>query len=276
MAVSMVIDAGHGGYDNGATYNDRREKDDVLRLSMAVGQILKENGYHITYTRTEDEYASPFEKAQIANNAGGDYFISIHRNSSPRSNMYSGVQTLLYSLEEEQAVKMGNDINESLEKIGFKNLGLVARPGLVVLRRTKMPAILVEAGFINTDADNLLFDTKFNEMAQAIADGIMEAAPIDVTQESQIPQGDTPGSRETVGGAKQDEKEYAVQIGLFRYESNAIYQKEILEEAGFPSVIAYEEPYYSVKIDTGKNLEEAISLQAKLRRMGYDTIVVTK
>ena len=60
---------------------------------------------------------------------------------------------------------MAENINSALEDVGFKNLGVKARPGLVVLRRTKMPALLVEAGFINSDSDNQLFDEKFNEIA---------------------------------------------------------------------------------------------------------------
>ena len=95
MAASIVIDAGHGGYDSGASYQGRREKDDVLRLALAVGQKLAQDGYQVYYTRTEDVYDSPYEKAQIANAAGADYFVSLHRNSSPNPNTYSGVETLV-------------------------------------------------------------------------------------------------------------------------------------------------------------------------------------
>ena len=65
MAITIVLDAGHGGYDNGASYNGRKEKDDVLRATLAVGQQLEEAGYNVLYTRTTDRYDSPFEKAQI-------------------------------------------------------------------------------------------------------------------------------------------------------------------------------------------------------------------
>ena len=62
-----------------------------------------------------------------------------------------------------------------LETIGFVNLGVKARPDLVVLQRTKMPAILLEVGFINSDADNELFTTQFEETARAIAEGIADS-----------------------------------------------------------------------------------------------------
>ena len=59
-----------------------------------------------------------------------------------------------------------------LETVGFKDLGVKRAQIWFVLRRTKMPAILVEVGFINSDSDNTIFDKNFNDIAQAIADGI--------------------------------------------------------------------------------------------------------
>ena len=93
------------------------------------------------YTRTTDVYQTPFEKAQIANRAGADYFISFHRNSSPDPDQYDGVETLVYD-KSGTKLTMAENINGALEALGFKNLGVKARPGLVVLRRTKMPALL--------------------------------------------------------------------------------------------------------------------------------------
>ena len=79
MAATIVIDAGHGGSDGGATYNGRLEKDDNLRLALAVGDLLEQRGYRVVYTRTEDKFDSPVEKARIANRSGADYFVSFHR-----------------------------------------------------------------------------------------------------------------------------------------------------------------------------------------------------
>ena len=173
MAVKIVIDAGHGGYDAGATYNGRREKDDTLALALAVGEILEAQGYDVVYTRTDDVYDSPVQKARIGNESGADFFVSIHRNSSPTPNQYNGVQTLIYNNAGLKAT-MAENVNKELEQVGYRNINVVERPDLAVLRRTRMPAILVEAGFINSDVDNNLFDTKFSETAEAIARGIDE------------------------------------------------------------------------------------------------------
>ena len=81
MAYSIMLDAGHGGTkDPGAVYKGRQEKDDNLKLTLAVGKILEENGVDVVYTRTTDIYQTPFEKAKAANEAGADFFISFHRN----------------------------------------------------------------------------------------------------------------------------------------------------------------------------------------------------
>lgn len=168
----VVMDAGHGGSNPGAVYNGRREKEDALALALAVGQILEENGVEVYYTRTTDIYESPYQKAQEANAVGADYFVSIHRNSSPYPNQYTGIETLVYNRYSE-AARLAYNINVQLEEVGFLNLGVNERPNLVVLNSTEMPAVLVEVGFINTDEDNELFDEHFQEIARAIADGIL-------------------------------------------------------------------------------------------------------
>lgn len=171
MAARIIIDAGHGGYDNGASYEGRLEKNDNLNLALALGDELADRGYDVVYTRTTDVYDSPVRKAQIGNESGADYFISLHRNSSPEPNGYNGVQTLVY---DKSGVKyeLAKNINSELEKLGFRNINVDERPRLAVLRATDMPAVLVETGFINNDYDNNLFDYNFEAIAQAIADAV--------------------------------------------------------------------------------------------------------
>ena len=168
----VAIDAGHGGGNPGAVYNGRQEKDDVLALALAVGNILEQNGVEVYYTRTSDVYESPYQKAMEGNAVNADYFVSLHRNSSPYPNQYTGVETLVYNRYGE-AARLAYNINSGLADLGFENQGVNERQNLVVLNRTRMPAALVEVGFINTDADNQLYDERFNEIAQAIADGIL-------------------------------------------------------------------------------------------------------
>ena len=172
--ATVILDAGHGGSDFGAVYNGRNEKDDTLALTLAVGDILAANGVDVLYTRTNDIYETPTAKALEGNASGADYFISIHRNSSPIPNQYTGIESLVYN-RYSTAGNIAQNINKNLEALGFANQGVNERKNLAVLRRTVMPAVLVEAGFINNDSDNALFDQRFDEIAQAIADGILES-----------------------------------------------------------------------------------------------------
>ncbi len=181
MSKIIIIDPGHGGFDPGAVYGNRREKDDNLRLALAVGQELENAGYDIVYTRKDDRYDSPYDKAQIGNNAGGDLFLSFHRNFAERADLYQGVQSLVYD-KNPLALQVSKNINEELEKIGFQNLGIESRKELVVLRRTNMPAVLLEVGFINSAKDNQLFDEKFSEITNAIATGVADALPLNNTR----------------------------------------------------------------------------------------------
>ena len=254
MAGKVILDAGHGGPEPGATFEGRQEKDDTLRLALAVGEILERNGVEVAYTRTEDVYDTPFEKAQIANREGGDFLISFHRNSSPEANEYSGVETLVYDKSGEK-LELAENINEELENVGFRNLGAKERPGLVILKRSKMPAVLVEAGFLNTEADNELFDQNFDEISQAIANAVLKTLGQDELQVQ--------------------ERYYRVQTGAFMrkaYAEDLLYQ---LLGQNYPAYILKDGNFYKVQVGAFRNLENAVRMEEVLRRQGYSTFITT-
>ena len=255
MPISIMLDAGHGGADPGAVYQGRQEKDDTLRLTLAIGQILQNNGFDVEYTRTTDIYESPYQKAREANQAGVDYYISIHRNSFPVDNTVSGVLSLVYN---KTGIKyqMAQEINAQLETVGFVNLGVEARPDLVVLQRTRMPAVLVEVGFINSDTDNMLFDNNFDDIAQAIADGIM-----DTLEQNQ--------------GSAAGDPVYQVQTGAFRNRRYAERLRDELMMMDFPARVEESGGFFRVKVGNFDNLADAINMEQRLKRAGYQTVIVT-
>ena len=253
MPYTIMLDAGHGGRDSGAVYNGRQEKDDSLALTLAVGELLQERGVDVLYTRTTDVYESPYQKAMEANAAGADFFISIHRNSSPEANTYSGVESLVYN-KSGIKLEMAENINEQLEAVGFVNLGVKERPGLVVLRRTRMPAVLVEVGFINSDTDNMLFDNNFNDIALGIAEGILDTLQMN----GDVP---TPGS-------------YTVQAGAFRNGAYADRLQQELLEQDFPAVTSQNNGLYRVTVGTYPTLDEAAAVERRLKQAGYQTVIV--
>ena len=253
--AKIAIDAGHGGTDPGAVYQGRQEKDDNLRLALAVGERLKNGGLDVFYTRTEDVYQTPYEKAVSANESGADFLISLHRNSSEHPNQYTGVETLVYDKNGEKA-EIAGEINDGLENIGFRNNGVKIRPGLVILRRSKMPAVLVESGFINSEEDNRLFDQEFDQIADAIAEAVLKKFPV---------------SDETIQG--QEDVYYRVQTGAFHDRKNAVQQQERLVEEGFPAFILERDGYYVVQVGAFWKLENAVRMEALLRENGYQTYI---
>ena len=133
----VILDAGHGGTtDPGAVYQGRQEKNDNLRMALAVGQILSENGVDVGYTRVQDVYQSPLQKAQMANNWEADYFVSFHRNAMPVPGTASGTESLIFSRGGETE-QMASNINAELGQAGWNDLGTTERPGLIVLRKQK-------------------------------------------------------------------------------------------------------------------------------------------
>lgn len=224
-----------------------------MNLVLAIGEILQNNGIDVEYTRTTDVYESPYQKAMEANEADVDFFVSIHRNSFPQDNAVSGVESLVFN---KSGIKyeMAQNINAQLETVGFVNLGVKERPNLVVLKRTKMPAVLVEVGFINSDTDNQLFDQNFQDIAQAIADGILDTL-----------------------SSMGDEMEvrYSVQTGAYR---NQRYAQELLQELQrqeFPARIERGDGFHRVRVGNYTTLEEARVMEQMLKRAGYPTVIVT-
>lgn len=247
----VIIDAGHGGSEPGAVFQGRREKNDTLRLALAVGQILSENGVDVVYTRVTDVYQTPFEKAQMANESGADYFVSIHRNAMPVPGSASGSETLVYENTGVPAVLAAN-INKKLEEAGFQNLGVIERPGLVVLKRTEMPAVLVEAGFIDNESDNRFFDSHFDQIAGAIAAGILET----MEEEEKTPE------------------YYQIQVGAYREREYAQNLLDQLLEQGFPAFLVEEDGLYKVRSGAFLDLDNAARMEQQLRSYGYNTFMV--
>lgn len=247
-----MIDAGHGGEDPGAVFEGRREKDDALRLALAVGEILEDNGVDVMYTRVTDVYDTPQEKAEIANRSEADYLVSIHRNAMPVPGTASGIMSLVYE-NGGTAGRLGANINRELAQTGFADLGVVERPGLIILRRSGIPAVLVEAGFIDNPEDNALFDRQFQEVAEAIAGGILET----IREENEI-----------------RPEYYQVQVGAYRERAMAEEIARELSEQGYPAFYVSQDGYYKVRVGAFLNLDNAARMEMRLRQEGWPVMMV--
>lgn len=170
----VVVDYGHGGTDPGAVYKGRQEKDDTLKLGKMVTAKLRSEGILVDETRTGDETVELKDRSAFANRNGRDYynyFISIHRNSY-HLNTAHGAETYVYVTRNPLSVALATNIQKGLVDVGFRNRG-VKESNFYVLRATYAPAVLVEVGFMNNDADNKIFDDNLEQIAQSIADAVI-------------------------------------------------------------------------------------------------------
>lgn len=175
----ICLDPGHGGSSTGAVGGDgeRLEKDDNLRISLLVRDILTERGYKVIMTRNDDSDVSLENRCKIANKRRASLFVSIHRNASDGGG--NGMEMWVHSSSPTDDLLLAENILSNLENAGISsNRGIHAgyREGenlnYYINRNTKMPSCLAEIGFITNDGDNKDFDEKLSEYALAIADGI--------------------------------------------------------------------------------------------------------
>ena len=178
--TKIFIDAGHGGPDPGAVGNGVTEEYVNLNVARYLAQDLRDAGYDVMEYRTtptenvlNDKNADLRNRASMANSWGADYFISIHTNSSTNPSA-QGAEAYVYRLGGE-AERLGESILESIsDRLGSVNRGVMAA-NFVVLRRTRMPAVLVELGYLTnpTEALNLNSPAWQRAVAEAIAVGII-------------------------------------------------------------------------------------------------------
>jgi len=170
----ITIDPGHGGYDPGAVNGSRLEKDDNLRLSLAVANYLRSCGNTVIMTRSNDTFIPLEERSAISNRNGSDIFVSIHRNASSNTQA-NGVETYIQIGAPSQTADKARIVHDSLIEAGVQSDRGVKQANFAVLRLTNAPALMLEVGFISNDLDNRLFDRNFEKYAISIANGITEA-----------------------------------------------------------------------------------------------------
>ena len=178
--LTVCIDAGHGGKDDGASVGSRREKDDNLKLALAVKKELEKKDVKVIMTREKDEKISLEERTDTANKSSSDLFVSLHRNSSEDST--GGIEIWVKNSKPKADALLAENILDKLKRVGISDnrgvrFGLAgnSRGNYYVNQYTDMPSCLVEMGFMTNEKDNKLFDKNLEKYAKAIADGIIKA-----------------------------------------------------------------------------------------------------
>ena len=186
--TAVVIDGGHGGHDSGAVgLSGRYEKDFNLDIAIKLKERLVQNGgFRVFLTRDGDYFVDLYERAELANALNADLFVSIHANASSTNPDANGIETLFCptgaAADADAGVFSSRLFAEIMQRRLIATLkttdrGIVERPNLVVLRKTDMPAILVETAFVTNKNDllNLTRSAYRKNAADAIADSVMEA-----------------------------------------------------------------------------------------------------
>ncbi len=213
----VVIDAGHGGKDPGAVRGKYKEKDINLGVALALGQLIEKNmdDVKVVYTRKSDVFVDLDKRAQIANKAKANFFISIHTNATDaKSTTASGADTYILGLARsaenlavakrensvilyeddyqtkyqgfdpnkpesniifefmtnkymEQSLQFANYVQKDFKDVARRIDRGVRQAGFLVLRKSSMPSVLIELGFINNDTEARYLSSNLGQRAMA-------------------------------------------------------------------------------------------------------------
>lgn len=178
----IIVDAGHGGKDAGTSskLHHYEEKQQTLDLAQAVVDHLKKMGYKTLLTRKDDTFVPLETRAEIANAAKADLFVSVHYNFSATPTV-EGVEVYTYKelvatpskriLESKELAQ--KVLKSIISKTGAQSRGL-KQANFAVVRQTQMPAILIEAGFLSNPAERAkILDPAYRDaLAKSIAEGV--------------------------------------------------------------------------------------------------------
>ena len=179
---TVCVDAGHGGSDVGAVGLDGSyEKDDNLRLALKVADALEKSGVNVVLTRSDDSDTQLASRSVIANKAKADLFVSLHRNSTATANTTKWIEIWIHSSGSERSYAAADDILTNLEEVGItENRGVrIGTQGdsdddYAVIRDTDMTSMIIEMGFMTSQADLDYFNENIENYAKAISNGVVE------------------------------------------------------------------------------------------------------
>ncbi|HWA81975.1 MAG TPA: N-acetylmuramoyl-L-alanine amidase, partial [Fimbriimonadaceae bacterium] len=175
----VVVDAGHGGHDDGTQAAGINEKDLTLAIAKLLSTKLANEGATVIMTRKTDVFIPLSERPAIANRNGADFFVSVHINSNELDNSASGTITFFHAHDPICQLMADCIQREIIKTNGIGGMGVwsdqkIYRSGFAVLRGAKMPAVLVECGFLNTKKDRarMVTDDFQDGIASAIVKGL--------------------------------------------------------------------------------------------------------
>ncbi|MCH2227869.1 MAG: N-acetylmuramoyl-L-alanine amidase [Candidatus Caenarcaniphilales bacterium] len=173
LQKKVVIDAGHGGYDPGASYGGHDEKDITLAISRKVKAILEAKGVKAYLTRSEDRFISLAERVEISKSISPNLFVSVHVNAIATNPAMDGLQTYYYSSNGYKVAKVMH--KELLDQVKMPNRN-IRKAAFWVCKYTKAPSVLLELGFMTNKKERkkIVTEDYQDKLAKAIASGIIK------------------------------------------------------------------------------------------------------
>ncbi len=179
QSLVVVIDPGHGAFDLGARNQHCEEKDLCLKTGHFLRRQLEQRGYHVIMTRSRDEYIPLKKRAAVANEAKSQVLVSLHFNSA-KNTTAQGIEIFYYPKGEPWRMKNSKRLAQTvLSKMVASTEAFsrgVKEGNYCVIRETKMPAILIEGGFMtHKDEMHKIRDDRYlDKLAHSIADGLVQ------------------------------------------------------------------------------------------------------
>lgn len=171
----VVVDAGHGGGDGGTVGGEVIEKDINLSMALKLKTILEDNNVEVILTRNSDEKMNLEQRTSVANDSNADFFISLHCNYYEDDAQIEGVECYYNSPDATESKAYAESIINAISLSDEIIVKDVRDESYYVLKNTKMPAVLVEMGFLSnySERQKLSNDDYQEILAQKIAEGIL-------------------------------------------------------------------------------------------------------
>lgn len=191
---TIVLDAGHGGYDDGAiAYNGYKEKEITLSVTKKVKAYLAYYNVEAIMTRESDEVTWSNDNVEdlrarstVANNSNAEYFVSIHCNSAEPQDEAKGSEIFVY-FDQEKSYLLADTINtelKTIQELENREMKDVARSPLQLLLENRIPGCIIEMGFLTdqVDADFMISEAGQNKLSASIAKGILHTLGIQIEE----------------------------------------------------------------------------------------------
>lgn len=304
----IILDADHGEGIYGEVFINELGKEEDLKLAQAVGDILKQYNFNVTYTKSKLAAMSWSDRINMANESDAELFISFHKYSHKDCCEKEGTQVLIFD-HNGVARNTANNINQYLKIYGFCTHGIIEmRSQTVAFCKSKIPMLLLLFRFEDPQENDPEYDIRFNELAWAIASGLIKTfqLPMDKVEEcnkesvatvnqsegdafmrNEISKKYSVQQEQLVQSELQQEQQqaqpdrqvqayrYRIQVGLFRSYENAVQYQEQLINDGFEPEIVRQGEFYALHVGKFNDLDEAAVWERVLRMAGYNTLLIT-